>query len=193
MSIFETLVQEYKSNDNVAQLFGVVLYTDEHPNLKKVLLDDDYWLALNELTGKDFAVFSIRPEKGRHSVPKFPMGSMGMMVPIWVEPKENREIIKLFELESTQKLPMLLLFTEVNGSYLSIQLPLKDSSVDVAYKTIKDQLEFSCRAISEVRRENYRNPEGLYAALSLRRDDKLKWNLLARGVGIYKYLKDLIP
>lgn len=193
MSVFETLVQEYKSNDSVAQLFGVVLYTDEHPNLKKVLRDDDYWLALNEVTGNDFAVFSIRPKKGGHSMPKSPMGSMGMMVPIWVEPKENQEIIKIFELEDTRKLPLLLLFAEINGSYVSIQLPLKDSSVDVAYNSIREQLECSCRAISAVRRENYNNPRGLYAALSLHYDDKFKWSFLVAGLGVYKYLKDLVP
>jgi hypothetical protein len=193
MSVFETLVQEYKANDNVAHLFGVVLYTDEHANIKKVLRDDDYWSAFNELTGDDFAVFSIRPKKGEHSVPKMPMGSMGMMVPIWIEPKENRKIIELFELEDTQRLPMLLLFTEVNDSYLSIKLPLKESSVETAYNAIKSQLEFSCRAIADVKKENFKNAEGLYAALSLRHDDRQKWSLLTRGIGVYKYLKDLVP
>lgn len=193
MSRFKTLVHEYKSNNEVAQMFGVVLYGDEHPNLIKVLCDERYWTAFNKITGEDFAVFSIRPAQGEHSSPKFPGGSMSMMVPIWVEPEENREIIELFELESTQNLPMLLLFTEVNGAYLSIQLPIEESTVDIAYKSIREQLEFSCSAISGVRRENLKNPKGLYAALSLRQDNRLKWKLFKQGVGLYKYLKDLKP
>lgn len=193
MSRFKTLVQEYKSSNKVAHMFGVVLYTEEHPNIKKVLRDEDYWAAFNEITGHDFAVFSIRPVKGGHAFPKFPRGSMGMMVPIWVEPRENLEILKIFELEDTKDLPMLLLFTEVRGSYLSIKLPIKDTSVDIAYETIRAQLEFSCNAISRVKRENLDSPHGLYAALSLRQDDRLKWNFLRQGVGLYKNLKDLLP
>jgi hypothetical protein len=193
MSRFKTLVHEYKSSHDVAEMFGVFLYMDEHPNIIKVLRDADCWRAFNKITGKDFAVFSIRPAQGEHSSPKFPGGSMSMMVPIWVEPEENREIIELFELESTQNLPMVLLFTEVNGAYLSIQLPIKDSTFDMAYNSVREQLEFSVGAISGVKRENLNSPEGLYAALSLRQDDRLKWKFFRQGVGLYKFLKDLKP
>jgi len=42
MDVFSSLVEEQKSKNEVVQLFGVILYTDKHPNIKKVLRDEDY-------------------------------------------------------------------------------------------------------------------------------------------------------
>lgn len=192
MNAFASLVEEQKSKTEVAQLFGVILYTDKHPNIKKVLRDDDYWLALHELTGENFAVFSVRPEEGRYEFPKFPPGVMGMMVKIWKEPKDNQKLIDLFEIKSTESLPLLLLFTEVNGKYLSIQCKINDSSCADAYNSTKEHLEFACDVISNLSRENYGNPEGIFAALSLQNDKRNSWKIIKNGINIYAYLKGLV-
>lgn len=193
MTVFESLVAQYQSSPDVAQLFGVILYTDEHPNIKKVLRDQDYWDAFDTITGAEFAVFSIRPQQGQFRVPKMPGGAHSMMVPIWVEPRENREMLQLFELTDTRKLPMLLLFTEVDGKYLSIQLPIEDTSLDKTPGAIKTELEFATQAVAGVRQENRGNTAGLYAAVSLHHDDRRKWRALKKGYEVLKLLKDWKP
>lgn len=193
MDSFRTLVEEYKGKEGVAQLFGVLLYTDQHPNIKKVLRDDDYWLSFNELTGERFCVFSVKPAKGKYETPTFPKGFIGMMVQIWKEPAENKKLIELFEIEDTKDIPMLLLFTEIKGEFLKIELKLDDSSRDAAYSSIKEQLEFSCNGLSRIKEENLNNPSGLYAALSLHQDERVKWKMLTKGVDLYSYIKSLLP
>jgi len=193
MDVFSSLVEEQKSKSEVVQLFGVILYTDKHPNIKKVLRDDDYWLALHELTGENFAVFSVRPEKGRYELPKFPPGVIGMMVKIWKEPIDNQKLLNLFEIESTEKLPLLLLFTEINGEHLSIQFKINDTSETEAYNTTKEHLEFACSVISGIKKENYGNPEGIFAALSLQNDQRQAWKIVKNGINIYAYIKGLLP
>jgi hypothetical protein len=190
---FRTLIEEYKGKEGVAQLFGVLLYTDQHPNIKKVLRDDDYWLSFNELTGDRFCVFSVKPAKGKYEFPTFPPGTIGMMVQMWKEPAENKKLIELFEIEDTKNIPMLLLFTEIKGEFLKIELKLDNSSQDTAYSSIKEQLEFSCNALSLIKEENLKNPSGLYSALSLHQDDRLKWKLLTKSVDLYAYIKRLLP
>jgi len=193
MDAFTSLVEEQKSKNEVIQLFGVILYTDKHPNIKKMLRDDDYWLALHEITGENFAVFSVRPEQGRYEFPKFPPGFIGMMIKIWKEPKDNQSLIELFEIKSTENLPLLLLFTEINGRYLSVQLEISDSSAADAYNSTKGHLEFACNVISNIRKENYGNPEGIFAALSLQNDKRSAWRIIRNGVNIYAYIKGLLP
>jgi len=193
MDAFASLVEEQKSKNEVIQLFGVILYTDKHPNIKKMLRDDDYWLALHEITGESFAVFSVRPEMGRYEFPKFPPGSIGMMIKIWKEPKDNQRLVDLFEIKSTENLPLLLLFTEINGRYLSIQLKISDSSEVDAYNSTRGHLEFACNVISNIKKENYGNPEGIFAALSLQNDNRKTWKIVKGGINIYAFIKGLLP
>ena len=192
MDSFRTLVEEYKGKEGVAQLFGVLLYTDEHPHLKKALRDDDYWKSLDEITGDRFCVFSVKPAKGKYELPSFPSGSFGLMVEIWQEPAENKKLIELFELEDTKNIPMLLLFTEFDGKFLKIELKLDDTGKDSAYSSIREQLEFSCSALSKIKDENLKNPSGLYAALSLHNDNRNCWKLLKKGVDLYAYIKKFL-
>lgn len=193
MDVFSSLVEEQKSKREVVQLFGVILYTDKNPNIKKVLRDDDYWLALHELTGENFAVFSVRPEKGRYEFPKFPPGVIGMMFKIWKEPRDNQKLLDLFEIESTEKLPLLILFTEVDGRYLSIQFMIDDTNEADAYNSTKEHLEFACSVISGIKKENYDNPEGIFAALSIHNDQRKAWRIINNGINLYEYIKGLLP
>lgn len=193
MSPLTTFVEEYKSIDGVAHIFGVMLFTDQHPNTKKVLRDEDYWLSFHELTGDRFCVFSVKPRKGRHDFPRMPKGYMGMMVPIWKEPRENKQLLETFEIESTEDLPLLLLFSEVDDSFVKIELEIDDTSVETAYSSIKEQMEFVCDALAQIKEENLSNPEGLYAALSLHNDTRKKWQLVKSGLNIYSLIKGLLP
>ncbi|MGQ4878979.1 hypothetical protein ACOJCM_10470 [Billgrantia sp. LNSP4103-1] len=193
MDSFNSLVEEYRSRDGVADFFGVILYTDEHPNIKKVLRDDDYWLSLHELTGDRFCVFSVRPRRGHYEWPSFPKGTMGMMVKIWKEPAENKKLIEAFELKDTAKLPILLLFTQVDNKYLKIELKLDDSTQECAFTSLREQLRFSCDSLAQVREENLKNPEGLFAAMSMHKNQRDQWSLLKKGVDIYAYIRALLP
>jgi|TARA_R110000851_G_scaffold307733_2_gene466410 hypothetical protein len=190
---FSSLVEEYRSKDGVADLFGVILYTDEHPNIKKTLRDDDYWLSLHELTGNRFCVFSVKPKKGRYEWPSFPKGVIGRMVQIWEEPAENKRLIDVFELKNTTKLPILLLFTGVDNKWLKIELELDDSTQENAFSSLRKQLQFSCDSLAQIQEENIKNSEGLYAAMSMHKDHRDRWNFLKKGVDIYAYIKTLLP
>ncbi len=42
-------------------IFGVILYTEEHPFIVKVLRDRDYWASLNART-KNWILYAIKPD-----------------------------------------------------------------------------------------------------------------------------------
>jgi hypothetical protein len=189
MDNFISLVEEYRSKHDIADLFGVILYTDEHANIKKVLRDEDYWESLHEITGERFCVFSVKPEKGKIVLPRMGAGSIGMMVSQWEEPRENKQLIDLFEIKNTSRLPLLLLFTEVDGEFLKIELKLSDSSCEAAFDSLRTQLRFSCDALARVKEENLKNSAGLYAALSMHEQHRAHWDLFKKGFSVLSYIK----
>lgn len=189
----ETLVLEHGKDESVAELYGVILFTDEHPNIKKVLRDEDYWLSFNEITGNRFCVFSIKPAPGKYECPHYSKGTVGFMVEIWKEPKENLLLIDLFGIKNTEKLPALILFTKIDDEYWTINLPLNDDSVSSSKNSISERMKFVTSVLEEINEDNLKNPEGLFAAMSLSVDEQIKWKRVGKLFNLYKLIVGLKP
>lgn len=193
MEDFDSIISALEADCSTASMFGVLIYTDRHPNVKKVLRDDDYWKAFDEITGNSFAVLSVKPTQGVRSSPSLPSGMVGYMVQIWNEPKENNKLIEAFELDSTEELPMLLLFTSAEGEILKIEIKLDENGVDKAYESIRSSLQFCATVISGIKKENLKNPEGLFASFSLQNDQRVRLKKLKNVLNLYAYIKSLLP
>jgi len=88
---FSNFVNVFLSRNDIHDVFGVIIYTDGNPYTKKVLRDQDYWSALDCVSGPRWPVFAIRPVQGNyvHRRPTFGPGEIGVMVDIvseWHEP-----------------------------------------------------------------------------------------------------------
>ncbi|MDR3439920.1 hypothetical protein, partial [Telmatospirillum sp.] len=60
------LAEHWKGRADIVNAFGLVLYTDSDPHIKKVIADDDYWAALDEISGpKAYPSGSAPPRHGR--------------------------------------------------------------------------------------------------------------------------------
>ena len=188
-----SLVEERRSQKGLVDVFGLILFTDEHPNIKKVLRDDDYWSSLHEISGKKWAIFSIKPKKGSIGFPEIRPGQMGLMVPVWKEPKENKELLSEFGIQSTEQLPLFVAFTHIDGKIVKSELQLSDSSIDDAYCSIKKSVAIITEAINNILPENEKNPAGTHAAVALAIDDFKKWSSLRKGVDFYVWIKGLMP
>jgi hypothetical protein len=188
------LAEHWRTKEGIVNAFGVILYTDEHPHIKKVLADQDYWDALHEISGEKWAIFSIKPKVGSYSYPKFPPGFTGLMVPVWKEPKENKPVLQEFELGSTEDLPQLVIFThDENEEILQLSIKLEDKSVEQAYECLRAVIKAVATAIEHILPENIKKGEGVYAALDLAVSSYKQWQLIKRGVNFYKWIKDLLP
>ena len=51
------LINDYLSPSNI---YGFILFTDEHPYMKKVMRDEDFWLEFNEKSGVYWLIFSVK-------------------------------------------------------------------------------------------------------------------------------------
>ncbi|WP_429035499.1 hypothetical protein [Aeromonas veronii] len=193
MEDFETLVSELEDDHSVARIFGVMLYTNSHPNIKKVMRDEDYWLAFDEITGTKFSVLSVKPIAGKYSCPSPPPGVLCQLIAIWKEPNDNLRLIEAFEIENTEKLPMLLIFTRIGKEVLKLEIELNDDSMSSAYNSIKENLVFCANVISGIDDENLNNPEGLYASFSLQNDHRVRVNKIKNCLNLYQFIKNIFP
>ena len=121
-------------------LFGIILFTEAHPHVIKMLKDRDYYAALNEISGEQIAVFATMLFRGEYEYPSPPPGMLAMMVPIWKEPAENQKVLAWFDIRDSRALPLFVVFT-VNGDDLYYQLyPLKSESPQEVFNSLREAL-----------------------------------------------------
>lgn len=174
-------------------LFGVVIYTGVHANLKKVLRDDDYWAALDELSGPKCAIFSIRAQAAGASALALEPGR-DMMVEVSNKLAANRELLSAFGLDSTQVLPMLVVFTLEPTDYLHrIIIPLSDNTPQSAFASLKSALHEITAALDGLSPEMLFNTDACYSAVdhALRRYRNRQ--RFAQGYRLLKELRDWLP
>lgn len=187
------LAEHYRSKDNIANIFGIILYLDANPHIKKVLLDKDYWSALNEISGPIWAIFSIKPETGRFGQ-RGPSGeTIGFLVPVWKEPAANKPIIDEFELGSTKDLPLLLIFThDDEENILKLTIKLDDESTQSSYNSLKNAIQTVADAVEGVLPEYRKSPYGVFNAVKMRVDYYNQMQVIKKGVNFYSWIKGLL-
>lgn len=131
IDVMEKNIQEIMSSSSI-KTFGFILYSDENPNMVKLLRDDDYWNALNSASGEKFFIFSVKPKKGSFGFSDMPPGTLGVMAPTWKEPNDNKELLQVFEINSTQSLPLFLIFTKVGSHLLKHSIKIDETNTDAA-------------------------------------------------------------
>ena len=194
MNWLSQLVEHWSHKDGIANAFGLILYTDAHPHIKKVLADNDYWNALDKISSSRWVIFSIRAKPGHYSYPnhRLPPGAIGMMIGVWKEPDENEYLLQEFEIKSTEKLPQLIVFAKgTNGEILSQSIRLDDFSKEKAYDSLKNAIKIISKAIDDVLPENIKSAEGVYTAIDMSVSNYKQWQLIKKGVLYLKWIKDL--
>lgn len=185
----------YREVKDVVDTCGIILYTDAHANIKKVLADNTYWNSLDEISGKKWAILSIKPKAGAYEIPRTNHSSdtFGFMVRVWKEPKENQELLEEFEIESTKELPLLLCFAQYkDGEILKASVKLDDSSIDEAFKSLRRTIRAIAEAVEDIQIENSKNPLGVHGAVSHAIDNYKNWEFMKKGIKFIPWVSKFI-
>lgn len=193
MAWITDFVELYRKDKNLVDVFGLVLFTNEHANIKKVINDEDYWSSFNELSGKRWAIFSARQQTGSYGFPPSRPDVMQFMVQVWREPEANKELLNYLELESTKELPLFAVFSEYEDNILSTFLKINDESINNAYGSLKAAIRVTTESIENISEENIKLKDGAFAVVALAVSDYKQLQLLKKGVNLVHWLKGLIP
>ena len=134
-----SLLNTFEKRPDLVKVFGAIIYSNRHPNIKKVLKDTDYWEALNEISGPRWAIIAARAEQGDYEIKGGggPLGTFGMMIQVWNEPRNNKMLVEYLGLESTEE-PYFVIFTRLkDGSVLRSITKLTDTFPKESYQRLR--------------------------------------------------------
>ncbi|WP_295673061.1 hypothetical protein [uncultured Mucilaginibacter sp.] len=163
---FLQICQEHK-NEKRAMAFAFILYDLENPQLSKVLNDRDYWMALNEISGKHLTVFSIhskvkRRVRARTSYQNDNLIQISTAIPSFENPSisTNTFINRYFGDTISVSYPALLFF-QVNNEQITdaLIISLRATLIEESFLELKKYISAACdalEAIDDDYKENYK-------------------------------------
>ncbi len=182
----------HKPSSGQANLYGVILYTNSHAYVAKVLSDPIYWSALDEISGQQWSVFATKVAQGRYKLPTPPANTMVLMIPVWKEPAANKELLHMFQLENTKSLPLLAIFAaDEDGTIEQTVIPLSDSSLESAYESIQSILKTVADAIRQVEDGNLNDGTRAFRAVRYAIKGYNEKQVIKRAVDVWRWLRSL--
>lgn len=157
-------------NENRAMAFAFVLYDFENPHLWKILNDNEYWLALNRISGKYLTIFSLNYKEKQIPTrrPKSDYIQMLTNMPTYLNPSEgtNKLINKYFGEETKVKYPAILFFQTDNNSVIdSLLVELKEDMIEPAFLELRKYIKSSVEALKKIKPENKQNLKEIFDCL----------------------------
>ena len=187
------VIKELVEGDkNLSRIYGFIFYTDKDPYVAKVLRDDDFWNALNDISGSNWPIFAARPlQKGgyRHSSVS---GGIGYMVQTWEEPKDNLPIINDFGLQDSRELPLFIVFMWDDEDRLhEITIKIEGNDIDSVYSSLKEIVTAIAKVEDAVLPE-YKGTVNVFRNVKSELEFlKLKHKVIEKGKAVEKILSFL--
>lgn len=129
-------------DNSITRIYGFIMYTRSHSYIVKVLRDNDFSNELNEISGANWPIFSVKPlleEKHEAPCSSIDENVIQMMKPTWNEPNQNRKLLDFFNLKESQHLPCFITFIWNDKQELEqITWPLKNTSKQDAFNSIRE-------------------------------------------------------
>ncbi|OEE51301.1 hypothetical protein A1OS_06175 [Enterovibrio norvegicus] len=181
-------LQKFKDDETFSGVFGVILFTNEHANVRSVLEDQIKWEQLDEVSGDKFVIFSSRMEKGRYKVSGGGRGGQGLMKQTWQEPNENKELLEIFDISSTEKLPLICFFAEVCGNVHQCQVKIDATDENTVLKSLTDAIKDVKNALEFVKSEDVHDGLCAFRVADIAVTNHNEWLVVKR---VFKYIPGL--
>ncbi len=157
VDILQDDISKVIENSNI-KTFGIIIYTDENPNIVKLLRDEDNWKALSKASGEKFFIFSIKPKKGYMEFPDSSPGVIQFLIPIWKEPDENKKLFEYLNIKDSRELPLFVVFTKVDEHLLYKSMPIDESDPYKALEQLRN-IFYQIRDIADSIHSKYQEHE----------------------------------
>lgn len=196
---FANLINVFLSRSDIHDVFGVIIYTDENPYIKKVLRDEDYWSALDYVSGPRWPVFAIRPTPGKYvrRLPNSKPGTFGILVDMvseWCEPIENQDILNFLGLDDTRITPMLIVFCRGNNDeVLSMKHRIDEKNENRCYDSIRCVFKAVALSVERISPEYIKNTYEVYNLIESGLKTEIFWSRVKKITGWIQYINALKP
>jgi len=158
---FETLCSEFQNNLDILT-FGIIIYDETNPVIRKILRDSDYWSALDKASGEKMIIFSIKD-----SVVPLPVAIKQSEKPFMVSfPQTDKDLTnsysmlikKIFGSKIPISYPSVLFFQIMNSNILDYLLvPLVQRNVWNSANSIQELFISVSDILNNIIEECYEN------------------------------------
>lgn len=139
------VIKDLVKDSNDSRIYGFILYTDADSYVCKVLKDNDFWTALDKISGSNWPVFAVRPldklqfmqQSMRFSKAQGP--SVSYMVNTSSKADSNLPIIRDFGLDVDNNLPCFVVFMwDDNDELQQMIINIEGRDIDSVYHSIEE-------------------------------------------------------
>ena len=182
-----------RSDKPYSNIYGFIMYTSAHPYITKVLRDDDFWNALDEISGENWPIFAIRPlTKGSYGFPNVPPGYVGFMKMEWKEPNENKKYLDFFSLKNTEQLPCFIAFKFNDDETIEqVVYKLNNDSEQGAFDSLRTIVELITNTESQILPE-YKRTDAVFNNVKMDIESYVLRKGIVKGVGKIFRIKEAI-
>ena len=159
-------------NQNRAIAFAFILYDFQNPQVWKVLNDREYWLALNEISGKYLTVFSLNytPPVRRTRHRDMDDGNYHMLTDVRTtfNPAEGTNLLidKYFGPQFEVSFPAILFFQVSRNAVVdSLLIELREQQIEPAFLELRDYIQRAVDALTRIEPENNANINEIFDCL----------------------------
>ena len=170
---FLSICEEHKQNER-AMAFAFILYDFTNPQISKILKDSDYWLSLNEASGRYLTVFSLhyKPEPTYNEF-EHDSHSMGFMTSFTSSSNPSQNSNKLIEeyfgRELEVKYPAVLFFQTNSDEIIDYTLiELDERGIEQAFEELQNYIDKAVDALKLITDENKNNFKEIFSNLETR-------------------------
>lgn len=190
---------ERHREDKRALAFAFILYDFSHPHITKALEDQDYWNALDKISGEYLSVFSFHTREKRKRVSRNKSTKrsdvMSWMNPVDVEELTNGKSLleKYFDLEQPIRLPAILFFQVSNSEITDTHLvQLTKEKIEDSFLEIKEIISTAAESVSEIKDGNNRNDRVIFSLIENSLKDRGFILLVKSAIKKISPLKEII-
>lgn len=150
-------------NESTSKIYGFIMYTRAHSYVAKVLRDEDFWGELDEISGKNWPIFAIRPLfQGHYTYPQSSGRFISFMQSIWNEPNANKEFLDFFSLDDSKDLPCFIAFKFNDDDTIEqVIYRLSNESQEEAFNSMREIISLVTKTESKILPE-YKNTDAVY-------------------------------
>jgi hypothetical protein len=179
-----------EGDENLSRIYGFILYTEAEPYVAKVLRDEDFWKALNNISGSNWPIFAAKPLKTGHlKTSSGRPGHTGFMVQTWEEPNANKSILMDFGLNDSQELPLFVAFMwDDNDNLNEITIKIEGRDTDSIYHSLEEIVKVVARVEAAILPE-YKGTENVFRNVKTELEAlRFKHTMINRGKIIKKFV-----
>jgi len=192
-----TICDKLQKQHNILT-FGFIIYDETTPQYRKLLRDNDYWEALDKISGDKMMIFALsdKVDSRIEGINSFELMTAFSSSRSSKTKSYSHLLSEVFDDEGLLVYPSVLFFQVFEGNIYNYRLvPLRRGTVEESFSSVQKLFESIARVLDQIAPENYQNCREIF---ELVKDDLLNQKytmyilkgpkVLADFIGIVKNL-----